>query len=331
MSLSRPFSDPIIGVTQEMQDICKSALQIAASKTTVLLRGESGTGKELIAKLIHEKSPRAGKPFIRVNCAALSEALLESELFGHEKGAFTGATQTRRGRFEIASGGTIFLDEIGDLSPTVQVKLLRVLQEMEFERVGGNETLTVDVRVIAATHRPLEQGLADGTFRHDLYYRINVLPLHLPALRDRKADIPLLIEHFLLKFNKENGKEVNLSPGLIDLLVQYDWPGNVRELENCVERLVVLAEGKTVTRKTVPSAIATYFHDIRQVTARPPSVRSGSWAKTMAQMEQEALKKTLDRCGWVQAKAARSLGLTRRQVAYKIQKYRLVPPEDEPI
>ena len=323
------FSDVLIGDAPEMQEICKILVRVSASRATVLIRGESGTGKELVARLIHENSPRAGGPFVRVNCAALSESLLESEMFGHERGAFTGAVQTRRGRFEMAAGGTIFLDEIGDLSLTVQVKLLRVLQEMTFERVGGNQTISVDVRVITATHLALEQAIVDGKFRQDLYYRINVVPIHLPPLRTRKSDAPLLIDHFLRKFNAENGRAVKLSAPLLRLLTQYDWPGNVRELENCMERLVVLAEEETVTLKTIPSAIATYFSDIQQVTSRPPpAARAASLGGTMAGMEQEAIWKALDRCGWVQARAARSLGMTPRQIAYKIRKYRLSPPAD---
>ncbi len=320
----------MIGATPEIQAVHRMLVRVGASKATVLIRGESGTGKELVARLIHDNSLRAKRSFVRVNCAALSESLLESELFGHEKGAFTGAIQTRRGRFELASGGTLFLDEIGDLSPSVQIRLLRVLQEMEFERVGGTETLSVDVRVIAATHRKLEAAIAEGRFRQDLYYRINVVPLHLPPLRERRGDIPMLLAHFLRQFNAENGKNVNLSPALVHLLTQYEWPGNVRELENCAERLVVLAEGDTVTFKTIPAAIAGYFNDIQQVTPHPPpAARPESLAMAVRGMERDTLQKTLDRCGWVQARAARALGLTPRQVAYKIKKYRLQPSDPD--
>ena len=325
MILERRLSDALIGASPAMKEIYKELLRVSQSRATVLLRGESGTGKELIAKLIHANSPRAQKPFIKVNCAALSETLLESELFGHEKGAFTGAIQMRKGRFELADGGTIFLDEIGDLPLPVQVKLLRVLQEMEFERVGGVETLKVDVRVVAATHRELENGIIDGTFRQDLYYRLNVVPLWLPPLRERREDIPLLIQHFLDRFNRENNKKVHLSSEIISLLIQYDWPGNVRELENCMERLVVLAEGESVTLKTIPSAIETYFKDIQTVTPIRRAAKRASLVETMKGMEEEALKQALDRCGWVQARAARLLGMTPRQVAYKIKKYKLTP------
>jgi Nif-specific regulatory protein len=327
MALGQHLSDALIGCSPAMKEVFRELMRVGQSKATVLLRGESGTGKELIAKLIHENSPRVGKPFIKVNCAALSETLLESELFGHEKGSFTGAIQMRKGRFELADGGTIFLDEIGDLPLPVQVKLLRVLQEMEFERVGGVDTLSVDVRTIAATHRELENAILDGTFRQDLYYRLNVVPIRLPPLRERREDIPLLISHFLEKFNKENNKKVSLSNEMIQLLIQYDWPGNVRELENCMERLVVLAEEEAVNLKNIPPAIETYFNDIQKVTSPPRSSKRVSLAETMQGMEQEALKKALERCGWVQAKAARLLGMTPRQVAYKIKKYKLFPQD----
>jgi Nif-specific regulatory protein len=328
MAIESRLSSALIGRSPVMKDIYRELIRVSQSKATVLLRGESGTGKELIAKLIHENSPRAQKPFIKVNCAALSETLLESELFGHEKGAFTGAIQMRKGRFELANGGTIFLDEIGDLPLPVQVKLLRVLQEMEFERVGGGETLSVDVRTIAATHRQLENAIMEGAFRQDLYYRLNVVPIHLPPLRERREDISLLIEHFLEKFNNENNKKVRLSNEVIQLLIHYDWPGNVRELENCIERLVVLAEeDESVTFKTIPPAIQTYFNDIKTVTPPVVSDKRGSFTEKMQGMEQEALKKALERSGWVQAKAARLLGMTPRQVAYKIKKYKLLPEE----
>lgn len=327
MPIEHHLSDALIGCSPAMKEVFKELVRVGQSKATVLLRGESGTGKELIAKLIHENSPRAGKPFIKVNCAALSETLLESELFGHERGAFTGAIQMRKGRFELADGGTIFLDEIGDLPLPVQVKLLRVLQEMEFERVGGVETLSVDVRTIAATHRELENAILDGSFRQDLYYRLNVVPIRLPPLRERREDIPLLIHHFLDKFNKENNKKIALSQDIVQLLIRYDWPGNVRELENCMERLVVLAEEESVTFRNIPPAIETYFNDIQRVTAPASLSKRATLAETMQGMEQEALRKALDRCGWVQAKAARLLGITPRQVAYKIRKYKLSPQE----
>lgn len=322
------ISNPLIGASPVMNEIYNDLVLVGQSKATVLLRGESGTGKELIAKLIHERSARAKKPFIKVNCAALSESLIESELFGHEKGAFTGAFQMRKGRFELAHGGTLFLDEVGDLPLPVQVKLLRVIQEMEFERVGGVQTLSVDVRVIAATHRDLEKAILEGTYRQDLYYRLSVIPLCIPPLRDRVEDILPLIQHFIEKFNEENRKNVVLSQEMIDLLLRYHWPGNVRELENCMERLVVLARGGAVTLRNIPKGMEAYFNDIQEVSLKPrPRKKKDSLADAMQHIEKDALKEALERCAWVQAKAGRLLGFTPRQVAYKIKKYKLFPIE----
>jgi len=328
MSLAT-LSKPLIGASRAMKEIEQDLALIAPSRATVLLRGESGTGKELLAQRIFEGSPRAGKPFIKVNCAALSESLIESELFGHEKGAFTGALQRRPGRFELADGGTIFLDEVGDLPLPVQVKLLRVLQEMSFERVGGLETLSVDLRVIAATHRNLEKAIADGLFRQDLYYRLNVVPLYIPPLRERREDIPLLVEHFMQRFNLENGKQVALASDVIGVLSRYDWPGNVRELENCLERLVVLSGVAQVKLGDIPRGMQAYFDDIREVSRPLAEGRRSSVpiAVKIEDMEKEALRQALERCGWVKARAARRLGFTPRQVAYKIRKYRLMPAE----
>lgn len=250
--------DNIIGTSSKMQEVYKIIERVAASNATVLIRGESGTGKELVARAIHYNSPRAQKQFIAVSCAALPETLLESELFGHEKGSFTGATGQKIGRFELAHQGTLFLDEVPEISPAVQVKLLRALQEREFERVGGTKTVKVDVRLIAATNRDLEQLVADGVFRADLYYRLQVIQIFLPSLRERRDDIPTLVEHFIQKFNKENGKEVKFfAPEAMDLVMQYGWPGNVRELENAVERCVVLADpsSEMITPDLLPFAI----------------------------------------------------------------------------
>jgi Nif-specific regulatory protein len=340
MANTLSHTNPLIGSTSAIRAIYEELLQVSQSKATVLLRGESGTGKELVAQLIHKNSSRSGRPFIKVSCAALPETLLESELFGHERGAFTGALKTKKGRFELADGGTIFLDEIGDLSLPVQVKLLQVLQEGAFERVGGVETLTVDVRIVSATHRNLETAIHHGTFREDLYYRLNVIPILLPPLRQRREDVVLLTEHFLKKFNEENRKSIILSEEINTLFLKYDWPGNVRELENCIERLVVLAQTNAITMKTIPPAIRTYFSDIQKVV---PSSRILSSMGTMntafgtdtnlpvgthlmaatQEMEREAVKKALERSGGVQAKAARLLGITARQIAYKIKKYKL--------
>ncbi|MBD3166084.1 AAA domain-containing protein, partial [bacterium] len=237
----------IIGNSNEMQAVYQRIHQVARSETTVVIRGESGTGKELVASAIHYSSDRADKPFIKVNCAALSENLLESELFGHEKGAFTGALYQRAGRIEEAEGGTLFLDEIGDFSPAIQVKLLRVLQEREYERVGSNATVKADVRIIAATNRDLEADVEDGRFRQDLYYRINVFPIYIPALRDRREDILQLVDYFAAKYARQMGKDIHrISTEAINMMVAYHWPGNVRELENCIEHAVLLSNDGVV-------------------------------------------------------------------------------------
>ncbi|MBI3358616.1 MAG: sigma 54-interacting transcriptional regulator [Nitrospirae bacterium] len=314
----------LIGDAPEIKAIYQELMQVSQSRATVLLRGESGTGKELVAKLIHENSPRASGPFIKVNCAALSETLLESELFGHERGAFTGAIKTKKGRFDLADGGTLFLDEIGDLPLQVQVKLLQVLQERSFERVGGIETLTVDVRTVAATHRDLEKAIVSGAFREDLYYRLNVIPIFLPPLRKRREDIPLLVRHFLDKFNKENNKKVELSNAILELFTQYNWPGNVRELENAIERLTVLSREDRITLNTIPPAIKTYFSDIQRVV---PSQGTVPLPEATEEIERDALKKALACAGGVQAKAARLLGITYRQIAYKMKRYGIAPNE----
>ena len=316
----------IVGQSQAIQEVLAAIARVGPSQATVMLRGESGTGKELVAKAIHYSSPRAEKPFIRLHCAAVPETLFESELFGHERGAFTGATDMRKGRFELAHQGTLFLDEIGDIPLSTQVKLLRVLQDGRFERVGGSRTIQMDVRLISATHRDLEAMVKRGTFREDLYYRLNVVPILLPPLRERLGDIPLLIEHFLQKYNRQNHRQVRLSAELVELMTGYHWPGNVRELENCIERLVVMAEADKVTLGTVPATLRGYFSDMRHVSqagARPvPDTLTGN----LEAIERDRLRQTLDRVGWVQARAARALGFTPRQVAYKIRKYKLQAP-----
>ncbi len=322
----------LVGDSEAMRAVYEAIRRVSHSAATVLLRGESGTGKELVAKAIHLEGPRSRSPFVRLHCAAVTETLLESELFGHERGAFTGAVEMRKGRFELAEGGTLFLDEVGDIPPQIQVKLLRVLQDKCFERVGGSRVLAVDVRVIAATHRDLEVMVRAGTFREDLYYRLNVVPITLPPLREREGDVPLLIEHFLARSNRENRRHVTLSPELRTLMARYHWPGNVRELQNCVERLVVLAEQEHVTFHTIPTSLKTYFSDIRHVTeagrAAPESgsvMRAERLADSLQEIERKRLVEALERTGWVQAKAARALGLTPRQVAYKIKKFQLMP------
>ena len=255
---SRYKFDEIIGTSGKMQEVFNVVERVAGSNATVLIRGESGTGKELIAKAIHYNSRRSAKPFIAVSCAALPETLLESELFGHEKGAFTGAVGQKAGRFELAHQGTLFLDEIPEISPGVQVKLLRVLQEREFERVGGTKTVRVDVRLIAATNRDLEELVANGEFRADLYYRLQVIQIFLPSLRERREDIPALVEHFIVKYNERNAKQVKfVSRETMDLLMKYNWPGNIRELENAIERGVVLVDegSDVITPDLLPAAV----------------------------------------------------------------------------
>lgn len=317
----------LVGQSHAMAEVCEAIRRVSESQATVLLRGESGTGKELVAKAIHVESARAGRPFIRLHCAAVTESLLESELFGHERGAFTGAVEQRKGRFELADGGTLFLDEVGDIPPAVQVKLLRVLQDKCFERVGGSRPVAVDVRLISATHRDLEAMVRAGSFREDLYYRLNVVPLTLPPLRDRTGDIPLLIEHFLARFNRENRRDVRLGKDLLALMARYHWPGNVRELQNCIERLVVMADpgAVTVTVDTIPTSLQGYFSDMQQVTGgggvEHRRKSEMGLDESVEELERRRLLDALERAGWVQTRAARALGITARQVAYKMKKY----------
>ncbi len=305
----------IIGRSREMAPVYEMIGQVAGSDATVLIRGESGTGKELIAQAVHYASPRSEGPFVRVNCAALPEGLIESELFGHEKGAFTGAVQQRPGRFERAAGGTIFLDEIGELSPSVQVRLLRILQEREFERVGGTETLPTDVRVVAATNRPLEKDMEEGRFRTDLYYRLNVFPIHVPPLRDRRTDITLLADHFIEKYNERHDRSiVRLSTPAIDLLMSYHWPGNVRELENAIERAVLVADGDVLHARLLPPSLQM---------ARPEDTPSGPLNAQLEALERELLIDALKAHRGNRAAAARELGITERVMGLRVKKYGL--------
>jgi len=307
----------IIGESGRMQEVLALAKRVAPSDATVLIRGESGTGKELIARAIHFNSARASGPLVNLNCAALPEQLLESELFGHEKGAFTGAVGQRKGRFEQADGGSIFLDEIGDLSPALQVKLLRVLQERRFERVGGNRTLAVDVRVLAATHRDLERAMREGTFRDDLYYRLNVVTIQIPPLRERREDIPLLLEHFLRKFAEKNQRDVTgLTAAARDALLKYDYPGNVRELENIVERAILLCRGRVIDLEDLP---ATVRPGQRSAGEPLPKDLPG----VLADIERQAIESALERTGGIQTQAAESLGISERVFRYKMKKYGL--------
>jgi Nif-specific regulatory protein len=336
--------DNVIGRSKRMQDVFAEVHQAAPGKATVMLRGESGTGKEVIARSIHYLSPRKDAPFIKVNCAALSETLLESELFGHEKGSFTGATQERKGRFEMAQGGTLFLDELGEISPSFQTKLLRVLQEREFERVGGNKSIKVDVRLIAATNRNMEEDVAKGTFRADLYYRVNVVSIFLPPLRERREDIPLLVEYFLEKFNKENARNVTITPEALEVMLKCSWPGNVRELENCVERTATMTRTNTIQDVDLPcqqnkcfSMVLQHYGQTQQTIpiAAAPAAASAADVSGSAiaevpmdeepayMTERERLVWAMEQCGWVQAKAARLLNLTPRQIGYALSKYNI--------
>ena len=326
---SRPSFDSIIGSSPRMQEVFAQIRQVAATRSTVLLRGESGTGKELVARALHTHSARRNKPFVKLNCAALSETLLESELFGHEKGAFTGATAERKGRFELAHGGTLFLDEIGEISASFQAKLLRVLQEGEFERVGGHKTLKVDVRLITATNRNLEKAVARGAFRADLYYRITVVPILLPPLRERDGDVLPLAQWFLDRFNAENGREVFLSDEAAHVLSACYFPGNVRELENCVYRTATLCKDLVIRdadfacqRERCLSA-TLWQHQQEENTDATPSVPSAPVPDDddAALPHRDRLIQAMEKAGWVQAKAARLLNLTPRQMGYALRKH----------
>lgn len=313
----------IIGSSPEMQQVFKSIAQVAPSRATVLLTGESGTGKEMVAAAIHHRSPRARGPFVRLHCAALAETLLESELFGHERGAYTGADRRREGRFEQANNGTLFLDEIGEISLATQVKLLRVLQEREFERVGGNQTLRVDVRVIAATNRDLRELVAEGKFREDLMYRLNVINIHMPPLRRRPSDIPALAMHFLKVYAEENAKPVrSISDAALARLAAHDWPGNVRELENVIERAVVLADGESVELWQLPPELTSGSPD-NAVPIIPGS--------SMDDIERYAILKTLEAQGGSTSKAAEVLGISVRKIQYKLQEYGAAPKSNIPV
>ncbi|QQS44968.1 MAG: nif-specific transcriptional activator NifA [Acidobacteriota bacterium] len=304
----------IVGTGKEMREVYEQIAQVAPTATTVLIRGESGTGKELVAHAIHYHSPRSAKPFVKVNCAALPESLIESELFGHEKGAFTGAVARKRGRFELAEGGTLFLDEIGDLSPALQVKLLRVLQEREFERVGGTETIRVNVRLIAATNVDLEGAVADGRFRSDLYYRLNVFSIFLPPLRERKTDILLLADHFLDKYAKQNGKRIKrISTPAIDMLMTYHWPGNVRELENVIERATLVCEGNVIHGYHLPPTL--------QTAEGSGTVTKMSLENAVEAFEKDLIQDALKTARGNRARAARMLDTTERILGYKVKKY----------
>jgi two-component system NtrC family response regulator len=310
----------IVSGSPKMEEVMGLVARVAPSQATVLIRGESGTGKELIANAIHYVSPRSEKPWVKVSCAAIPETLLESELFGHEKGAYTGATHRRIGRFEEADGGSVFLDEIGDLSPSTQVKLLRVLQDKEFQRLGSNMTLKTDVRVITATHRNLEEAIQKGLFREDLYYRLNVISILLPPLRERREDIPLLVDYFLKKYSEENQKAISdISKEARSLLLRYPYPGNVRELENLIERAVVLCRGEIITTQDLP------FHLKEEKSERlwESSKKEKSLPESLEEIEKNSIFRALHQHQGVQTKAAESLGISERVLRYKMKKYRI--------
>jgi Nif-specific regulatory protein len=356
--LGKPRVAGILGESKPMRALLEKLAIVAKSRSPVLLRGESGTGKELFARAIHDLSPCANGPFVKVNCAALPESVLESELFGHEKGAFTGAVAARKGRFELADGGTLFLDEIGEMSPAFQAKLLRVLQESEFERVGGSRTIKVNVRLVTATNKNLEEAVVKKEFRADLYYRVNVVSLMLPPLRERKSDIPLLAQEFLNRFNSENGREVAFGPGALEAISGCCFPGNVRELENCVRRTATLTEGPLIAAADLAcrndqclSAVLWTSNEPSRPgrvpldpalsrlsdplpVAPPESAADAAEPAAAADglvvargdrgPERTRLIEAMERTGWVQAKAARLLGLTPRQIGYALKKHGIV-------
>ena len=314
-------TDAIRYKSRKMAELVNLAGRIASSQATVLIQGETGTGKELLARLIHSLSPRADHSLIAVNCAAIPETLVESELFGHEKGAFTGAVQRRIGRFEQSDGGTLFLDEIGELSLPVQVKLLRFLQEREFQRVGGERTLKADVRIVSATHQDLEAGIKEGSFREDLFYRVNVVTMKIPPLRERREDIPVLIDHFVKRFARENRKRIEgVSREARDLLIRYDYPGNVRELENIVERAVVISRSAVLSLEDLPFQEALCTDATATDDAQPSE---GALQHALESMELRMIRNAMEKAAFNQSQAAKILGLSERMLRYKLKKYGL--------
>ena len=310
----------IVGKSKQMKKIYDLIEKVSPSKASVLITGPSGTGKELIAKAIHYRSNRKDRPFISINCGALTETLLESELFGHEKGAFTGAVAMKKGRFELADGGTLFLDEVGDMPASLQVKLLRVLQEMEFERVGGTKTIQVDVRIISASNRNIKEDVAESAFREDLYYRLNVIHMEVPSLKERVDDIPLLVRHFIAKFSEDDSVGVELAPEVWKTLYSYPWPGNVRELENIIERAMVLNSSGAITVADLPDELTgaeTQFDLDRFI---PSSL---TMPEALEKIEEKLLRRALAQCNNVQSHAAKNLGITKSLIQHKMKKYNI--------
>jgi len=314
----------LIGNSEGIQKVCSLIEKVAETDSTILILGESGTGKELVARTIHYNSPRKNKPLIPINCGAIPETLLESELFGHEKGAFTGASTTRIGRFELADGGTIFLDEIGDMSPTLQVKLLRVLQQREFERVGGVRTIKVDVRIIAATNIDLEHAVHEGKFREDLYYRLNVIPVVIPPLRERADDIPLLMDHFLSHFNKSKKRDIKgFSPAAMDILISYPWPGNIRELENLVERLIILKGNGTICPDDLPEKFISHTLNNEGALHITLPETGVNLKDVVEEFENNLILQAMQKAQGVKNKAAQLLSLNRTTLVEKLKKKKL--------
>ena len=315
----------LVGQSRKMRDVFDMALKVARRESTVLLTGESGTGKELLAKAIHLNSLRNAKPFVTINCGAIPETLIESELFGHRKGSFTGAIADRVGKFEAANEGTVFLDEIGDLTPSLQIRLLRVIQEREIDKIGCPQPLKVNVRILAATNRNLKTLVEDSQFREDLFYRLSVVTIDLPPLRDRRDDVPLLVEHFLKKHcTRYQLPVVSISDEALDVLAQYNWPGNVRQLENVIEHLVVLGKGEIITPEHLPSEVRRQRSGISNISLKLPEE-----GISLEEIEKEILVQALEKYQWNQSRAARYLNLSRKTLIYRMEKYELIPPEGQ--
>ena len=315
--------DNLIGQSGKMREMYEIITKVLDTKATVMITGETGTGKELIARAIHFNGPRKNKSFIKINCAAIPEGLLESELFGHERGAFTGAISKKEGKFEIADGGTLFLDEIGEIPQSIQVKLLRILQNREFERVGGNQTIKVDVRIIAATNRDLAKAVAENTFRNDLYYRLNVVPISVPPLRDRITDIPLLVEHFTKRVTNENNRaEVKISKDAMDIFMKYRWPGNVRELENIIERIIILTHNSVISVNDLPEHIIPKENQLLE-ELKVPSVGKYKMTEVVDYIEQKMMEDALKITNGQQTQAAEILGINRGSLIYKMKKFNI--------